>query len=56
LIAGALLEAELVGVFEAAGFTDVRVLERFECFAGTTKARTAARYGVVGVNLTALRS
>jgi hypothetical protein len=42
-------------VFESVGFTDVRVLDRFECFAGSTKERTAQRYGVVGVNLAATR-
>jgi hypothetical protein len=31
------------------------VLERFDCFAGTTKERTARRYGVFGVNLAAIR-
>jgi hypothetical protein len=36
---------------EAANGTD-----RFDCFVGTTKERTAKRYGVVGVNLTATRS
>jgi len=35
---------------------NVRVLTRFDCFAGTTKERTAKRYGVVGVNLTATRA
>jgi hypothetical protein len=44
-----------VAVFEAAGFTGVRVLDRFDCFMGTTKERTARRYGVVGVNLVATR-
>jgi hypothetical protein len=43
-------------VFESAGFTNVRVLDRFDCFAGTSKERTAKRYGVVGVNLAATRS
>jgi hypothetical protein len=42
-------------VFESAGFTNVRVLDRFDCFDGTTKERTANRYGVVGVNLAATR-
>jgi hypothetical protein len=43
-------------VFAAAGFTDVEIAARFDCFAGTTKERTARRYGVVGVNLLAVRS
>jgi hypothetical protein len=41
-------------VFTAAGFTDVAITARFDCFGGTTKERTARRYGVVGVNLSAL--
>jgi hypothetical protein len=40
-------------VFQAAGFHDVATTARFDCFAGTTKERTARRYGVVGVNLSA---
>jgi hypothetical protein len=32
-----------------------RILGQFDCFAGTTKERTAKRYRVVGVNLTATR-
>jgi hypothetical protein len=43
-------------VFETAGFTGVRLLDRFDCFGGTRKERTARRYGVMGVNLTAARS
>jgi hypothetical protein len=42
-------------VFASAGFEDVRRVARFDCFAGTTKERTARRYGVVGVNLSAMR-
>jgi hypothetical protein len=30
----------------------VRITERFDCFAGTSKERTARKYEVVGVNLT----
>jgi hypothetical protein len=33
-----------------------RITSRFTCFAGTTKERTARRYGVVGVNFMAMRS
>jgi hypothetical protein len=32
---------------------NVRVVTRFDAFAGTTKERTARRYGVIGVNFTA---
>jgi hypothetical protein len=39
-----------------AGFSDVAIARRFDCFLGTTKERTARRYGVVGVNVTAKRS
>jgi len=42
--------------FESAGFTQTTITARFDCFAGTTKERTARRYGVVGVNLSAIRS
>src|SRR5207302_798171 len=35
---------------------DVAITSRFDCFAGTTKERTARRYGVVGVNLCATKS
>jgi hypothetical protein len=37
----------------AAGFEKVEILARFDCFAGTSKERTARRYSVMGVNLTA---
>ena len=43
----------MIDVFAAAGFKDVRITERFDCFVGTTKERTARRYGVIGVNLSA---
>jgi hypothetical protein len=42
-------------VFASAGFSDVAITARFDCFAGPTKERTARRYGVVGVNLRATR-
>jgi hypothetical protein len=29
----------------------VAIRERFECFRGTTKERTALKYGVIGVNV-----
>jgi len=43
----------MIDVFAAAGFADVRITQRFDCFVSTTKERTARRYGVVGVNLSA---
>jgi hypothetical protein len=45
----------MIDVFTDAGFSDVRLTHRFECFTGTTKERTARRYGVVGVNLSAIK-
>jgi len=43
-------------VFTSAGFDEVAITQRFDCFVGTTKERTARRYGVVGVNLSAMKS
>jgi hypothetical protein len=45
----------MIGVFQSAGFARVAITHRYECFAGTTKERTARRYGVVGVNVSAVR-
>jgi len=45
----------MIGVFQSAGFASVAITHRYECFAGTTKERTARRYGVVGVNVSAVR-
>ena len=45
----------MIGVFQSAGFASVAITHRYECFVGTTKERTARRYGVVGVNLAAVR-
>ena len=42
-------------MFEQAGFRDVRVTDRFDCFAATSKEKVARKYGVIGVNLSALR-
>ncbi len=46
----------MIDLFTDAGFINVSITQRFECFAGTTKERTARRYGVVGVNLSAVRA
>jgi hypothetical protein len=43
----------MIDVFAAAGFSGVRITQRFDSFVGTTKERTARRYGVAGVNLSA---
>lgn len=45
----------MIDAFQSAGFRP-RIVTRFDCFAGTTKERTARRYGVVGVNVLAIRS
>ncbi len=45
----------MIEAFASAGFSP-RIVTRFDCFAGTTKERTARRYGVVGVNVLAIRS
>ena len=45
----------MIDVFTSAGFSEVAITQRFDPFAGTTKERTAQRYGVVGVNLSAVR-
>jgi hypothetical protein len=34
----------------------VRVTHRYDCFLGTSKERTARRYGVTSVNLTGIRA
>jgi hypothetical protein len=45
----------MIEAFTAAGFRDVTITHRYDCFAGTTKERTAKKYGVIGVNLSATR-
>ncbi len=40
-------------VLASHGFTDVRIADRFDCFAETRKERTARRYGVFGANILA---
>ena len=37
------------------GFREVAVRERFDAFRGTSKERVARKFGVVGVNVHALR-
>ena len=44
----------MISVFQSAGFARVAITHRYECFVGTTKERTARRYGVVGVNVSAV--
>jgi len=38
-------------VLSSIGFKDVEVRERFDPFRGTSKERTARKYGVMGVNV-----
>ena len=41
----------LVEVLGSIGFKDVEVRERFDPFRGTSKERTARKYGVIGINV-----
>ena len=45
-----------MSAFAEAGFTDARITQRYNCFEATSKERTARRYGVIGVNLSAIRA
>ena len=45
----------MISVFQSAGFVNVAITQRFDCFVGTTKERTARKYGVIGVNVSAIR-
>lgn len=45
----------MVGAFESAGFAGVRITHRFDPFGGAKKEKTARKYGVIGVNLLALK-
>jgi hypothetical protein len=44
-----------VSILAAAGFQSVEIRERFDPFQGTSKERTARKYGVAGVNVFAVR-
>jgi hypothetical protein len=44
----------MIEAFRQAGFDNVAITHRYDCFEGTTKERTARRYGVIGVNLSAV--
>jgi hypothetical protein len=37
------------------GFEGVRVRKRFDCFLGTSKEKTARKFGVRGVNISATK-
>jgi hypothetical protein len=43
-------------VLTQAGFSNVRVLDHFDCFRQTSKERTARKYGVMGVNVYARKA
>jgi hypothetical protein len=45
-----------VDAFAAAGFTDVHVTQRYDCFRGTSKEATARKFGVIGINLSGVRA
>jgi len=45
-----------VAAFAEAGFSDVSITDRFNCFEATSKEKTARKYGVMGVNLSAIRA
>jgi hypothetical protein len=45
----------MIEVFNAAGFRDVAITHRYDCFAGTSKEKVAKKYGVIGVNVSATR-
>jgi hypothetical protein len=45
----------MIDIFTSAGFADVALTHRYDCFDGTTKAATARRYRVQGVNVSAIR-
>ena len=42
-------------VLHQTGFYEVAIRERFDCFRGTSKERTARKYGVIGVNVYAAK-
>ena len=48
---GALPEAELVATLEEIGFIDVAVVDRIDCFAGTSKEGVTRKFGVIGANV-----
>jgi len=46
----------MIEVFQNADFDQVAITHRYDCFEGTPKERTARRYGVIGVNLSAVKA
>jgi len=47
--------AEITPALTTAGFVDVAIKTRFDCFRGTSKENTARKYGVLGMNIYARR-
>ena len=47
----ALPKAELIDLLEQIGFEGVEVTHRYDTFRGTSKERTARKFGVTGVNV-----
>jgi hypothetical protein len=47
--------AELPVVLAEAGFEQIAITHYFSCFQGTSKERTAQKYGVMGVNVHAVK-
>jgi hypothetical protein len=45
----------LLSLLRNLGFADVFLVQRFDCFVGTSKEATARKYGVRGVNVVAFR-
>ncbi|MDQ6800428.1 MAG: hypothetical protein M3041_06275 [Acidobacteriota bacterium] len=45
-----------MNAFSTAGFSDVHVTQRYDCFRGTSKEAIARKFGVVGVNLSGVRA
>jgi hypothetical protein len=44
-----------MAVLSRIGFRDVAVREKFDSFRGTSKERVARKYGVVGMNILAVK-
>ena len=45
----------MVQLFQEVGLTDVHIVDRFDCFRGTSKEDVALEFTVRGVNLYARR-
>lgn len=45
-----------MSLLTAAGFSDVKITDRFDCFGGTSKENVARKFGVHGVNVFARKS